>query len=71
MLRLPPGPRPPDEIYVFVEIPSGSGVKYEYDEELGIMVVDRVLYTALVYPFNYGFIPSTLSADGIPWTWFY
>lgn len=66
MLRLPPGRNPPDDIYVFVEIPAGSGVKYEYDEELGVIVVDRVLYTALVYPFNYGFIPSTLSEDGDP-----
>ncbi|CCC81059.1 inorganic diphosphatase [Thermoproteus tenax] len=66
MLRLPPGRKPPEEIYVFVEIPANSNVKYEYDDELGVIAVDRVLYTALVYPFNYGFIPSTLSEDGDP-----
>ncbi len=64
--KLPPGRNPPDEIYVVIEIPAGSNVKYEYDEELDAFVVDRVLYTAMSYPFNYGFVPGTLTPDGDP-----
>jgi len=47
------------EIYVFIEIPKGSNIKIEYDEKLKGLRVDRILYTATVYPFNYGFIPGT------------
>lgn len=65
-IRLPPGRDPPNDVYVFVEISSGSNVKYEYDEELGMVIVDRVLYTAMFYPFNYGFIPNTEMEDGDP-----
>lgn len=61
-----PGPDAPDEVYVLVEIPLGSNVKYEVDEEKGLIFVDRVLYTSMVYPFNYGFIPGTLEEDGDP-----
>ncbi len=64
--KLPPGKNPPDEIYVVVEIPMNSYVKYEVDKETGAIFVDRILYTAMIYPFNYGFIPSTLEEDGDP-----
>jgi len=64
--KLPPGKNPPDEIYVVVEIPMNSYVKYEVDKETGAVFVDRILYTAMIYPFNYGFIPSTLEEDGDP-----
>jgi len=57
---------PPEDIYAVIEIPRGSNIKYEFDEEIGKIVVDRVLYTAMFYPFNYGFIPSTLEEDGDP-----
>ncbi len=64
--NLNPGPKPPKEIYVVIEIPQGSNVKYELDKENNILFVDRFLHTAMVYPFNYGFIPQTLADDGDP-----
>lgn len=60
------GKNPPDQINVFVEIPAGGSIKYELDKESGVVFVDRFLYTAFNYPFNYGFIPSTLAEDGDP-----
>ncbi len=54
------------EINVFIEIPKDSSIKYELDKESGIIFVDRFLYTAMQYPFNYGFVPNTLSPDGDP-----
>jgi len=63
---LPPGKNPPEDIYVVVEIPQGSGIKYELDKETGVIFVDRFLFTAMYYPFNYGFIPQTLADDGDP-----
>ncbi|BBL45642.1 inorganic pyrophosphatase [Nanobdella aerobiophila] len=60
------GKNPPEDINVFIEIPKGSNVKYEFDEEEKVMRVDRILYTAMFYPFNYGFIPETLEEDGDP-----
>ncbi len=51
---------------VFIEIPSGSNIKYEAVEETGELKVDRFLYTAFVYPFNYGFIKETKGEDGDP-----
>lgn len=56
----------PDKINVVVEIPRGSNLKYEVDEETGMLFVDRKLFTAMYYPCNYGFIPSTLEGDGDP-----
>jgi len=53
-------------VEAFIEIPKGSNIKYEYDEERGAIVVDRILYSAMFYPFNYGFIPETLEEDGDP-----
>jgi len=54
------------EVYAFIEIPKGSNVKYEYDEEKKCIKVDRILYTAMFYPFNYGYILETLEEDGDP-----
>jgi inorganic pyrophosphatase len=51
---------------VFVEIPAGSRNKYEYDEELGGIVLDRRLFTSMSYPADYGYIEGTLGADGDP-----
>jgi hypothetical protein len=45
---------------VFVEIPSGSRNKYEFDEELGAIVLDRRLFTSMSYPADYGFVEGTL-----------
>jgi len=53
-------------VVFLIEISVNSGVKYELDKESGILVVDRILYTSMVYPFNYGFIPGTLEEDGDP-----
>ncbi len=64
--KLKPGKNPPEDIYVLIEIPKGSNVKYELDEETGAIFVDRVLYTAMFYPFNYGIVPQTLEEDGDP-----
>jgi inorganic pyrophosphatase len=63
---LGPGKKTPSEINVVVEIPQGSSVKYEIDRKTGAIFVDRFLYTASYYPFNYGFIPGTIEADGDP-----
>ncbi len=61
-----PGENPPDDIYVFIEVPKGSNIKCEYDFDMHIIKVDRVLHTASFYPFNYGFIPETLEEDNDP-----
>ena len=51
---------------VFVEIPQGSRNKYEYDKARRVFVLDRVLYSSVHYPTDYGFIPETLGNDGDP-----
>ncbi|MFS8628513.1 MAG: inorganic diphosphatase [Limnochordales bacterium] len=55
-----------DTILVMVEIPRGSRNKYEYDPETGRIVLDRMLFSAVHYPADYGFIPETLAEDGDP-----
>ena len=60
------GKKAPEVVNVVVEIPKGSNVKYEYDIKNGMMKVDRILYTAMNYPFNYGFVAGTLGEDGDP-----
>lgn len=49
-----------------IEIPMGSSNKYELDKDTGLLKLDRVLYSAVYYPANYGFIPQTLADDGDP-----
>lgn len=51
-------------IEVFVEVPMGSRNKYEYDSESGRFHLDRMLFTAVRYPGDYGFLPGTLARDG-------
>ncbi len=51
-------------VEVFVEIPRGSRNKYEYDEKRNAIRLDRVLYSSVHYPTDYGFIPGTLAEDG-------
>ncbi len=64
---IPIGDNPPHDINVIVEVPiGGEPVKYEMDKASGTLFVDRVLYTAMRYPGNYGFVPHTLSDDGDP-----
>jgi inorganic pyrophosphatase len=55
-----------DHFPAFVEIPKGSKVKYELDKDTGLLKVDRVLFSAVHYPANYGFIPRTYCDDGDP-----
>ena len=64
--QIPTGKAPPQDIYVMVEIPQGSAVKYEIDKQSGALFVDRFLFTATAYPSAYGFIPGTLADDGDP-----
>jgi inorganic pyrophosphatase len=61
-----PGPKSPEEFTAVIEIPKGSSVKYELDKETGLLKLDRVLYSAVYYPANYGFIPQTLAEDDDP-----
>lgn len=63
---LPPGPNPPDEVYCLVEIPKGANNKYEYNKKLSVFTLDRVLYSAVFYPTEYGFIPGTWFKDKDP-----
>lgn len=51
---------------VVIEVPKGSKCKYELDKETGLLKLDRVLYSAVYYPANYGFIPRTFCDDGDP-----
>jgi len=51
---------------VVIEVPMGSKNKYELDKETGLLKLDRVLYSAVHYPANYGFIPRTYCEDGDP-----
>ena len=55
-----------DDVMVLVEIPGGSRNKYEMDEETGRIMLDRMLFTAMRYPADYGYIEGTLAADGDP-----
>ena len=61
-----PGSKVPSEFNSVVEIPFGSSVKYELDKKSGLIKLDRILYSAVYYPANYGFIPQTLAEDGDP-----
>lgn len=65
-MNIQPGKKAPQEVNVLIEIPKGTNVKYEYDKEAEVMVVDRFSMTTMDYPCNYGFIPNTLSGDGDP-----
>src|SRR5690348_17087967 len=56
----------PNAVPVVIEVPKGSKVKYELDRETGMIRVDRVLFSAVQYPANYGFIPKTIHEDGDP-----
>ncbi len=62
-----PIPEPIEEGFpAFIEIPKGSKVKYELDKDTGLLRVDRILFSAVHYPANYGFIPRTYCDDGDP-----
>ena len=56
----------PNEVPVFIEVSKESRNKYEWDHDLGALRLDRVLHSAVYYPYDYGFIPQTLCGDGDP-----
>ena len=55
-----------EEVDVIIEISKGGHIKYEYDKDRNMLICDRILHTPMKYPFNYGFVPNTLSEDGDP-----
>ncbi|MCC9601256.1 inorganic diphosphatase [Stieleria sp. JC731] len=61
-----PGDEAPEIVNVIVEIPLGGNIKYELDKASGLLKVDRVLFSAVHYPANYGFIPGTFADDDDP-----
>jgi inorganic pyrophosphatase len=61
-----PGEELPNVFNALVEIPTGGNIKYELDKRTGLLRMDRVLYSAVYYPANYGFIPQTLAEDDDP-----
>ena len=56
----------PEDFIACIEISKGGKNKYELDKETGLLILDRVLYTATHYPANYGFIPRTYAAGRRP-----
>jgi len=62
-----PGEDVPKEFNALIEILYGSSVKYELEEKSGLIKLDRVLYSAVFYPANYGFIPRLLQMMMTPW----
>lgn len=61
-----PGTKSPEIVTAVIEVPKGSKNKYELDKETGLIKVDRVLFSSVHYPANYGFIPQTYCLDGDP-----
>lgn len=55
-----------ENLNIVVEVPKGSRNKYEWDDEIGAIKLDRFLFSSMVYPVDYGFVPQTLGADGDP-----
>jgi inorganic pyrophosphatase len=62
----PVGENPPEFVNAIIEISTGMRTKYEVDKETGLLKLDRILYSAVYYPANYGFIPQTLGDDKDP-----
>ena len=60
------GENAPDIVTAVIEVPKGSNLKYELDKPSGMLKVDRVLYSAVHYPANYGFIPQSYCEDNDP-----
>lgn len=60
------GDNSPDVVNGIIEIPTATRAKYELDKESGLLKMDRVLYSSIYYPANYGFIPRTYCDDNDP-----
>ncbi len=65
LAKIPAQPKP-GIINVLIEIPAGSKNKYEFDKDLNAFILDRVLFSSVQYPYDYGFVPNTLADDGDP-----
>ncbi|EKU99578.1 inorganic pyrophosphatase [Leptolyngbya sp. PCC 7375] len=63
--RIPAQPKP-GLINVLIEITGGSKNKYEFDKDINAFALDRVLFSSVQYPYDYGFVPNTLADDGDP-----
>jgi len=63
---IPVGDKPPDVVNVVVEVISGTRDKYEYNPKWEAFVLDRILYSSVMFPLEYGFIPQTWYEDGDP-----
>lgn len=63
---VPCGDQAPQIVNAMIEVPMDSKVKYEIDKQTGFIMVDRILYSSVHYPANYGFIPQTLGDDKDP-----
>jgi inorganic pyrophosphatase len=63
-LTLPIGNRAPEVVRAVIEISKDTNTKFEYNEDLNIFELDRVLLSSMLYPANYGFVPSTRAHDG-------
>lgn len=61
-----PGSDVPDTVNAIIEIPKNTRAKYELDKESGLLKMDRVIYSSMYYPANYGFIPQTYCDDNDP-----
>jgi inorganic pyrophosphatase len=64
--HVPTGLQAPEIVTGLIEIPKGSRAKYELDKDSGLLKLDRVLYSSVYYPANYGFIPQTYCDDKDP-----
>lgn len=62
--HIPIGDKAPEILNAVIEIPVRSSMKYEYDEELDVIRLDRVLHSPMFYPADYGFVPQTRADDG-------
>lgn len=65
LARIPAQPEP-GLLNVLIEIPAGSKNKYEFDKDMNAFILDRVLFSSVQYPYDYGFVPNTLADDGDP-----
>lgn len=65
LAKIPAQPKP-GVINVLIEIIGGSKNKYEFDKDLNAFILDRVLFSSVQYPYDYGFVPNTLADDGDP-----
>ncbi len=64
--KVPVGDEAPDVVNGIIEIPQNTRAKYELDKETGLLKMDRVIYSSMYYPHNYGFIPQTYCDDQDP-----